>query len=606
MNIRSRSNLRRQSGFALMIIMLFLAVSLIVFASMLLWTSTNARITYRNNLFNQAEGAAESATEVPLAAMIRDFAAQSLNPAASYITNLPNMSGWPVQYQIKDSNGNTGKVSVVISGTSWQALSGVFTGQSGLAAYCTNTATATTLNTSATVSATVQQTVQFDIIPLFQYAVFYNMNLEINPGSAMTIIGHVHSNDSIFATGDSSSAPLTFNGNVDASTGINYTRDTPVDGTDTRTGNVIVTNGTALGNAASLTMPIGTNNNPATVASVLGIPPPSLAVPNAAGYSSNGAAYLYNTCDLIISNAAAGGTNLTVYYNNQQNVGGLVQVSPDVVQTNHSGVITNSYYSWLTNVTFYDYREVQTVQATQINVTNLDSWLTNTSSRGGAQYNSLNSLGSTSKGHGINSIYVYNSATLSSSQLPAVRVVNGQRLPSAGLTIATPQPIYVEGSYNTTTDGIHFDTALGSTTNGYTVPAALMGDAVTVLSSAWQDSYNASTALSSRAPTATTINAATLEGIVQSVAVGSTKYYSGGLENFLRLLENWSGTTLTYNGSIVVLFPSQYATNHWGSSYYSVPTRNWGYDLTFSKGMQYLPPLTPTAKYIYRQTWAYW
>ena len=588
-----------------MIIMLFVGIALIVFASTLSWTSTNAKITRRDNLFNQAESAAESATELPLAAMIRDFVSQNLNSNDSYQTNVPDTSGWPIQYQFSDLNGTVGKVSVSISGTSWQSLDGIFTGQGGLVEDCTNTATATPLNQDANLSATVQQTMKFAIIPLFQYAVFYNMDLEINPGNAMVINGHVHSNNAIYATGSSSTVPLTFNGNVDASTGYFNTRKTDDDGTDTRTGNVIITNGASLGNAASLTMPIGTNNDPSSVRGLLGIPPSGLAVPNSAGYSTNGTPYLYNSSDLIISNAVSG-TNISVYYNNQAVLGGLIPVSPDVVLTNSLGVVTNSYYSFVTNVTFYDYRESDTVKATQINVASLNTWLANTSTSGGAQYNAQNLYGSTSKGHGINSVYVFNSAVLSSTQLPAVRLVNGQQLPSAGLTVSTAQPLYVEGDYNTTTDGTHFDRTLGSTVNGNTVPAALMGDSITVLSGGWQDSYDASTALASRVATPTTINAAALEGIVQSTAIGNTKLYSGGLENFLRLSEQWSGQTLTYNGSIVVLFPSQYATNVWANASYGVPVRQWGYDLNFSKGPQYLPPLTPTAKYVYRRTWAYW
>ncbi len=133
-----------------------------------------------------------------------------------------------------------------------------------------------------------------------------------------------------------------------------------------------------------------------------------------------------------------------------------------------------------------------------------------------------------------------------------------------------------------------------------------MGDSITVLSSAWQDTNTSSTAVAARAATPTTINAAALEGIVESTKSGSTKLYSGGLENFLRLSEDWSGKTLTYNGSIVVLFPSQYATNSWANASYGVPTRQWGFDLNFTKGPQYLPPLTPTVKYVYRRTWAFW
>jgi Tfp pilus assembly protein PilX len=612
MQIKFRSPRRNQTGFALMIIMVFVGVSLITFASMLLWTSTNSRITDRNNLFNQAEAAAESATEVPLAAMIRDFTSQSLNSAASYQTNFPSdyATGWPVQYQYSDLTGTVGRVSVTISGTSWQVLDGTFSGQGGLVQDCTNTATATPQNQSANLSASVQQTVKFAIIPLFQYAAFYNMDMEINPGNAMVINGHVHSNNAIYATGSSASVPLTINGNFDASTGINYTRKTNYDGTDTRTGNVIVTNGVINPNVGTLTMPIGTNNDPTSVRGLLGIPPASLAVPNAAGYSTNGTPYLYNSSDLIISNAASGGTNITVYYNNQLYGSGMTKIDPDVVQTNSAGAITNSYYSFVTNVTFYDYRESDTVKATQISVTNLNTWLANTSSRGGAQYNLKNSYGIYNKGHGINSIYVFNSATLASAQLPAVRLVNGQQLPAAGLTVSTAQPLYVQGDYNTTTDGVNFSRGLGDpAVKGNTVPAALMGDSITVLSSAWQDSNDANTSLGSRNASPTTINAATLEGIVQSTLSGNTKLYSGGLENFLRLQEDWSGgggVTLTYNGSIVVLFPSQYATNAWANASYGVPKRQWGFDLNFTKGPQYLPPLTPTAKYVYRRTWAFW
>jgi hypothetical protein len=61
-------------------------------------------------------------------------------------------------------------------------------------------------------------------------------------------------------------------------------------------------------------------------------------------------------------------------------------------------------------------------------------------------------------------------------------------------------------------------------------------------------------------------------------------------------MENWSGFTLTYNGSMVVMFPSQYATNFWigPGTYYNPPSRAWGFDLNFTKGLSYLPPLTPS------------
>ena len=444
--------------------------------------------------------------------------------------------------------------------------------------------------------------------PVFQYAVFYNLDLEINPGAGMTINGHVHSNGNLWTTGDGSGANLLiYSTNVDASGMVNLTR-SPNDPYSSTTGHVVFTdtNNNPLQKVGLMTIPTDPNN-PGGAKAFLNLPPANLAAPMAAAYSPTGSVYLYNTADLIITNNA-GGTNITVLYDNPNVTPLLTPIIPDmmVVTNYHVGVtlisVTNFVYSFATNVSFYDYRESKTVRAIQLNVSNLVAWATNNISilgtnRGGYQYNQLNNTGSTSKGHGINSIYVYNSVPLSSSTLPAVRLVKGQQLPPAGLTVATAQPLYVEGNYNVQTNagGIQ-DLTLGSTINGQTVPASLVADAVTILSSAWSDNFNSSTALTSRNAAITTINAACLQGIVPSFTDSSgTQHYSGGVENYLRLLESWSGDTLTYNGSMVVLFPSQYATNLWNSPgiCYEPPTRAWGFDVTFLNGSSYLPPLTP-------------
>ena len=84
------------------------------------------------------------------------------------------------------------------------------------------------------------------------------------------------------------------------------------------------------------------------------------------------------------------------------------------------------------------------------------------------------------------------------------------------------------------------------------------------------------------------------EGIVQSNPTISGNY-SGGVENFLRLLESWSSKTLTYNGSIVVMFPSIYATNSWEptGNYYNPPTRNWAFDANFTNGKRAAAAVSP-------------
>jgi len=163
-----------------------------------------------------------------------------------------------------------------------------------------------------------------------------------------------------------------------------------------------------------------------------------------------------------------------------------------------------------------------------------------------------------------------------------------------GFTIATKQPIYVLGNYNATnTSG----SDISANSTSYTWPAGLMGDAITILSGSWNDSTT------TKLPTAssTTVNAAILAGIVQS----TNTLYSGGVENFLRTLESWgSSGNLWYNGSIVVMFPSRFATNYWQQTgnYYAAPNRHWAFDTNFTLQVG-LPPLTPQSKGVIRYNW---
>jgi hypothetical protein len=611
MKIISLQKSKRSTGYALTVTLVFLAIALAGFGSILQWVSSSTLVTERNNLSVAAQAAAESATENVMTVMMRDSTYGTLFPANTYATLVPDTNGWPVRFIFSDTNGVAGRTRVTIGSQGWSPLPSQFTGLYGSGQNCVIASTATTAGQRYDVSGTVSQSVWFGIIPLFQFAIFYNMDLEINPGAAMTINGRVHSNQNIWATGSSAGSPLIFSTSVDAS-GIVTNTPSPLDFQNYghRTGNAVYADpNSPVQNSDSLILPVGTtsNNNPINVAAILNLPPDGLGAPLAAAYSGLGQVYLYNETDLIISNSASGinGSSsskcLAIYYQNPNSVNPLTAVAPDVkfLTTSNSITTTNYYYSFVTNLTFYDHREGKTVQAVQVNVAGLNAWLTNGSASGGNQYQLLNTTGSTSKGHRINSIFVFSEVDLTASTLPAVRLTAGARLPSDGLTIATPLPIYVKGDYNVTTNGIKFSRALGDTTN--TVPASLLGDAITVLSANWSDSYNSGTALSSRTPADTCVNAATLEGVV----VSDGSHYSGGVENFLRLLENWSGYTVTYNGSIVVMFPSQYATSPWQATgvYYNAPTRKWGFDLNFTDQRR-LPPLTPQVKATIRGSYA--
>lgn len=113
------------------------------------------------------------------------------------------------------------------------------------------------------------------------------------------------------------------------------------------------------------------------------------------------------------------------------------------------------------------------------------------------------------------------------------------------------------------------------TVSGYTrQPAAIVGDAVTLLSNSWMDSKSGTKPAASN----TTYNAAIISGNVPS----GDGYYSGGVENFPRFLEGWGGKTVTYYGSMIQLYQSEQAVGHWGAaSVYDAPNRAWYFDSNF-------------------------
>lgn len=172
---------------------------------------------------------------------------------------------------------------------------------------------------------------------------------------------------------------------------------------------------------------------------------------------------------------------------------------------------------------------------------------------------------------------------------PALRLVNGAQLPNppagsnGGLSVATNVPMYVRGNYNT----VNWR------------PAAIFADAVTYLSTNWDDAQQATFAR--RTAGVTTVNVAMIAGNSETPAdwmrAGGPQQYGGGLENFPRFLENWTGVNFTYTGSLVCLYPSSQSTGTWahvlnGQAYYNPPNRVWAFDTRY-RDPNNLPPGTP-------------
>ncbi|HUR59034.1 MAG TPA: hypothetical protein VM029_15070 [Opitutaceae bacterium] len=66
---------------------------------------------------------------------------------------------------------------------------------------------------------------------------------------------------------------------------------------------------------------------------------------------------------------------------------------------------------------------------------------------------------------------------------------------------------------------------------------------------------------------------------------------SGGLHNFPRFLEDWTGIDCRIRGSMVALFECRVATEPWSLRVYDPPNRIWGFNLLYDTGV--MPPLTP-------------
>ena len=270
-------------------------------------------------------------------------------------------------------------------------------------------------------------------------------------------------------------------------------------------------------------------------------------------------------------------------YWNQASVAIRVDASNNVTigQPNADGTITafgnsNPLYSMFssaitTNQSIQDNREAAKIRLVTLDISKIE--------------NNTSGLSPTYKSSSFNGIvYIYDNSN-SSTTRRGVRLLNGTKIPSTGLTVASQNPVYVQGDYNTGGSPPSDSNPSDATTpqvSGYTrAPCAVIADAVNILSNFWNDT-NSFSGTSSRVATNTTINSAILSGIVPTAPVGGDGSYSGGAENFPRFLEDWSHAILTYYGSMVELYQSGQSNGEWGkANVYVPPTRHWYFDTNF-------------------------
>jgi hypothetical protein len=415
------------------------------------------------------------------------------------------------------------------------------------------------------VSVRVRRVFQKETISLWRYAIFYDDDLEIHPGAPMVVNGDVHSNGDLY-TGHNT---LTLNGKT------TYVDDWTIG-----------------------FMP-GDSTHPETPTSptwATGLPPAQDQAQQPYGVQLSDYHQLidYTTSSTPLDPyrfQSQAGIIITIDASN--NVKVYNHAGTDVTSTTKGTAVKNTI---TTNQTITDNREGNTTGNGTIRLATVDVSMLTTAVNNGTFGSVWNGI-----------VYVVDTSADPNGVTAkrAIRLKNGGSLPSGGMTIASGNPVYVQGDFNTgssnpITPGVpplvqplsNTGIPTSPTVAGYTrQPAAIIADAVNVLSNSWLDSK------SGTAPNAspTTVNAGFISG---NVPTGGG-YYSGGVENFPRFLEDWSNKVFTYYGSMIQLYQSKQEIGRWGSAnVYSPPNRAWYFDTNFVSS----PPPGVLASYNYRRS----
>lgn len=406
----------------------------------------------------------------------------------------------------------------------------------------------------------VRRLFEKQIISPWNYAIFYDDDLELHPGASQEITGWVHTNGVLYTA----HSLLTFDSKVTDVQGwsINFM---PGDGA--HNGETPV----SPNYQADIPPAKDTNHQP------FGIDPWAVFAARYADGSNDGWLEL-------IKRPVAGKTDPQTdarYYNqadihilvNSTNTVSLTDINGGTINATSTGKnaqlysVFNSAIS--TNTTIQDNREAASIRLVTLDVSKINTAVTN----GTLSFNGIVYVADTSAG--LNGV----------APKRGIKIINAASIPSGGLAVVTENPIYIKGNVNTGPSNPPSNTVPDPTQplgSGYaSQPVLFAADSINILSNAWLDA-NSTQSTSVRKATNTTVNAAFLGGIVPTATVGNN--YSGGAENFPRFLEDWTNIYLTYYGSMVCLYDSTQGIGTWGNAnVYVPPTRRWYFDTSLKQ-----------------------
>ncbi len=536
MNMKLQTNER---GFATLIALIMVAMLTILGLAAL--STSDDEMTIATNEIQEMKAfyAAEAGLEAAAATMQTEYDSTGLPPLV-----LPSGHDTINQCNVVYRTVDNGPASQEI------LTNGTLAGLHALVKSFAITSTAT--NDAEHSAVEVSQSFEAALVPLFQFAVFYGNDLEIAPGPEMRLIGRVHSNGNLYVQANST---LRMDSYVTASGDILHGRKGPG---SVGSGDVQIKD--AEGNYISMQMG----------ASWMDASDPDWYDSSVARWQGRVQDNAHGQSELNVPLAGGAGgdphklieraTGNPDSYEDKaslkiidrqayQKVGGVwTNVTADMVS---KGILT------FNNDQFYDAREGEWVDPVEVDVAKLYS-----------------------EGYGPANGVIY--ASDQTTDYPALRLTNGAEL-GAGLSVASENPVYTVGDYNSVDKK----------------PASILADAVTYLSGAWDDSKSSSFYTKYDRPADNTVvNCSYLTGNVETTSTD----YSGGFENLPRFLEDWAGKTMSWSGSAVNLWVSRQATGTWSGSYYNPPNRDWQYDTDLDDPHK-LPPETPVVRVFQRTGW---
>ncbi len=531
-----------ESGFALVSVLMFSVFLTLVGLSMVVLSATESMISHNNRLKGEAFYAAEGGLEKQIADLA-DISSDGTIPSQEELLSIsdipPEFEGYTFAGYGVERNGDA-YLSTITLGP-----------YSGLFALVQPYRMVSSVSGPDNSAVRVERSSEHHLIPIFQFGVFYDLDLEILPGPTMTFDGRVHTNGDLYVGANQdlyfesmvTSAGSIYNERKDEFPGSegdvwfrndenSYRRMTFDSRSDNWEEGALLLWGGRVQDSQHGIVRIG-------LPLPSGMDPIEIIKRGEIGDSQvlHDARFYYKAHLRIIDGAATDGDGLPVYLD-------------DGVLSSH---------------TFYNYREGKWISATEIDVEKLMD-------AGQIPDNGI--------------IYVSSSETSPGARDAAVRLVKGEQLPAGGLTIATDNPLYIQGDFNVDNPQ----------------PASVLTDAINILSNGWQDDRS-DLPLKKRVASNTSVRVAVMAGNLETIP---GTFYNGGLENFPRFLEKWDNRTLTYVGSLVCMWYSEMATGQWfyGGNSYTPPVRDWSFDTNFYDP-DLLPPGTPNILNFEPGEWIY-